>query len=61
MLDLSVVSEGVETAAQRAAVSLLGSEFYQGYYFARPMSAESVGSLLVGSPTLHRTAASAIG
>jgi diguanylate cyclase (GGDEF)-like protein len=47
MLDLAVVSEGVETAAQRAAVSLLGSEFYQGYYFARPMSAESVGHLLV--------------
>ena len=47
MLDLAVVSEGVETAAQRAAVSRLGSEFYQGYYFARPMSAESVGHLLV--------------
>ena len=53
MLDLAVVSEGVETAAQRAAVSLLGSEFYQGYYFARPMSAESVGSLLAAGPTLH--------
>jgi diguanylate cyclase (GGDEF)-like protein len=59
MLDLAVVSEGVETAAQRAAVSLLGSEFYQGYYFARPMSAESVGRLLGASPTLLRSAVSA--
>jgi diguanylate cyclase (GGDEF)-like protein len=46
MLDLAVVTEGVETAAQRAAVSLMGSEFYQGYYFARPMSAEGVDGLL---------------
>jgi EAL domain-containing protein (putative c-di-GMP-specific phosphodiesterase class I) len=39
MLDLSVVTEGVETAAQCAEAAMLGSEFYQGYYFARPMSA----------------------
>src|SRR5450756_1154205 len=29
MLDLSVVTEGVETAAQRAEAATLGSEFYQ--------------------------------
>ena len=61
MLDLSVVSEGVETAAQRTAVSLLGSESYQGYFFSRPMSAESVGNLLVAAPTLHRAVVSAVG
>jgi diguanylate cyclase (GGDEF)-like protein len=41
MLDLSVVTEGVETAAQCAEATTLGSEYYQGYYFARPMSADS--------------------
>ncbi len=46
MLDLLVVTEGVETAAQCAAASLLGSEFYQGYYFARPMSAKCLDGLL---------------
>ncbi len=51
MLDLSVVTEGVETAAQCAAASLLGSEFYQGYYFARPMSAECVDGLLLAAAT----------
>jgi EAL domain-containing protein (putative c-di-GMP-specific phosphodiesterase class I) len=51
MLDLSVVTEGVETAAQCAAASLLGSEFYQGYYFARPMSAECVEGLLLAGAT----------
>ncbi len=49
MLDLSVVTEGVETAAQCAAASLLGSEFYQGYYFARPMSAECLDHLLLAA------------
>jgi diguanylate cyclase (GGDEF)-like protein len=47
MLDLAVVTEGVETAAQCAIASLLGSEFYQGYFFARPMSAESIESMLL--------------
>ena len=51
MLDLSVVTEGVETAAQCAAASLLGSEFYQGYYFARPMSAECLDGLLLSAAT----------
>ncbi len=47
MLDLTVVTEGVETAAQCAIASRLGSEFYQGYFFARPMPAESIESLLL--------------
>jgi diguanylate cyclase (GGDEF)-like protein len=41
MLDLSVVTEGVETAAQCAEAAMLGSEYYQGYYSARPMSAHT--------------------
>jgi diguanylate cyclase len=47
LLDLSVVTEGVETAAQRDEAHLMGSECYQGYYFARPMSAESLDELML--------------
>lgn len=35
-MDLWVVAEGVETAAQAAAVAALGCQFGQGYHFARP-------------------------
>jgi EAL domain-containing protein (putative c-di-GMP-specific phosphodiesterase class I) len=27
----------------------MGSECYQGYYFARPMSAESLDDLMIGA------------
>jgi diguanylate cyclase (GGDEF)-like protein len=47
LLDLSVVTEGVETVAQRDEALLMGSECYQGYYFARPMSAERLSDLLI--------------
>jgi EAL domain-containing protein (putative c-di-GMP-specific phosphodiesterase class I) len=47
LLDLSVVTEGVETVAQRDEALLMGSECYQGYYFARPMSAERLNELLI--------------
>jgi EAL domain-containing protein (putative c-di-GMP-specific phosphodiesterase class I) len=46
LLDLSVVTEGVETAAQRDEARRMGSECYQGYYYARPMSAESLDDLM---------------
>jgi diguanylate cyclase (GGDEF)-like protein len=47
LLDLSVVTEGVETAAQRDEAHRMGSECYQGFYFARPMSAESLDELMI--------------
>jgi diguanylate cyclase (GGDEF)-like protein len=47
LLDLSVVTEGVETAEQRDEAHLMGSESYQGYYFARPMSADSLDALML--------------
>ena len=47
LLDLSVVTEGVETAAQCDEARHMGSECYQGYYFARPMSAESLDELMI--------------
>ncbi|GAC1315701.1 MAG: hypothetical protein NVSMB2_07780 [Chloroflexota bacterium] len=45
-LNLQVTGEGVETAAQRAHLQLLGCEHAQGYLFARPLAAEDIGALL---------------
>ena len=35
-LDIAVIAEGVETAAEYATLRDLGVELFQGYYFARP-------------------------
>jgi diguanylate cyclase (GGDEF)-like protein len=54
LLGMTVVAEGVETAAQRERLSALGCDFSQGYYFARPMSADDLDTLmhqrLAGAP-----------
>ncbi len=38
-LGLTVIAEGVETAAQRNQLAALGCDAFQGYYFGRPTSA----------------------
>ena len=43
LLHLIVVCEGVETAAQHRVLAELGSDFSQGFFFARPMSVECLG------------------
>ena len=43
---LDVVAEGVETAAQAAALQALDCRYAQGFYFFRPMSAGAVTRLL---------------
>ncbi|HUD34307.1 MAG TPA: EAL domain-containing protein, partial [Variovorax sp.] len=42
-LNLSVVAEGVETAAQRDVLTAMHCDELQGYFYARPMTAELLG------------------
>ena len=48
LLGLSVTAEGVETAAQRAALLALGCASAQGYHFARPVPELEVVTMLRG-------------
>jgi diguanylate cyclase (GGDEF)-like protein len=45
-LGMTVISEGVETAAQYHELSNLGSDACQGFYFARPMLASRLDALV---------------
>ncbi|MBI3382115.1 MAG: EAL domain-containing protein [Aquabacterium sp.] len=44
-LGLSVIAEGVETAAQRDALAALGCFSYQGFYFSKPLPVAQFESL----------------
>ena len=45
-LGIETVAEGVETAAQLAALSLLGCDQGQGYHFNRPGPPAAIADLL---------------
>lgn len=45
-MDMKLVAEGVETAAQRDLLRDQGCEEMQGYFFARPMAADALEQLL---------------
>lgn len=45
-LGMAVVAEGIETEQQLALLQSYGCDFGQGYFFARPMPAESATALL---------------
>jgi diguanylate cyclase (GGDEF)-like protein len=55
-LKMDVVAEGVETAVQRLELAELGCNYCQGFYFARPMSADDLDALMqhrVAGQNLH--------
>ncbi len=43
---MSVIAEGVETAAHLACLRDMGCDFAQGYLFSRPVPAEQARALL---------------
>jgi diguanylate cyclase (GGDEF)-like protein len=45
-LNLTLIAEGVESAAQLAQLRSLGCEYAQGYYFARPQSPDALDDQL---------------
>ncbi|MCG8428457.1 MAG: EAL domain-containing protein, partial [Chromatiales bacterium] len=45
-LDLRVVAEGIETAAQYQLLKRLGADESQGYYTGRPMLPEAITEML---------------
>ncbi len=51
-LGLCVVAEGVETEAQRLALSAFGCDEAQGYLFAKPLPADEAYKLLTGKSLL---------
>lgn len=55
-LGMTVVAEGVETAQQRDQLMLLGCDYSQGFYFAHPMSADTLDTLMgrrIAAATRH--------
>ena len=46
-LNIRVIAEGVETEDQLQVLKDLGCEFYQGFYFSKPLSDEEFTSLLI--------------
>jgi EAL domain-containing protein (putative c-di-GMP-specific phosphodiesterase class I) len=46
LLGLTVVSEGVETGAQRQILAELRSDFCQGFYFGQPMSPDALSAVM---------------
>lgn len=45
-LRMTVVAEGVESIEQCDAIAAFGCEYYQGFHYARPMSADGIETLL---------------
>ncbi|CCD99178.1 conserved membrane hypothetical protein [Bradyrhizobium sp. STM 3809] len=45
-MEISCVVEGVETKEQLDSLKRLGADYIQGYYFAKPMSADAISGFL---------------
>jgi EAL domain-containing protein (putative c-di-GMP-specific phosphodiesterase class I) len=49
-LNLDIIAEGIETAAQAQELTLLGCPLAQGYHFARPLDSQRVTRMLDDAP-----------
>ena len=54
-LGLQVIAEGVETAQQRDLLRAAGCDFAQGYFFSRPVTAETMEKFLHAASTSEIT------
>ena len=45
-LEMSVLAEGIETEKQKEFLKEIGCEFFQGFYFSRPVPAEEVVEII---------------
>lgn len=55
-LGMTVTAEGVESAEQHQALTKFAADACQGFYFARPMAARAIDTVIAGGPTtLPRT------
>jgi EAL domain-containing protein (putative c-di-GMP-specific phosphodiesterase class I) len=50
-LDMDLIAEGVENAAQLAQLRSLQVEYGQGYHFARPLDAAAAEAMIVARPS----------
>lgn len=53
-LDMSVIAEGVETAAQFQTLKELDCPFVQGFYISEPVSKEKADELLIQNWEIHK-------
>ncbi|MBX6361124.1 putative bifunctional diguanylate cyclase/phosphodiesterase [Pseudacidobacterium ailaaui] len=50
-LKMSIIAEGIENASQMQLLQSLGCHFGQGYYFAKPLSADAITAILASQAT----------
>ncbi len=55
-LNIKVIAEGIETRAQLDQVTSWGCQMIQGFYFARPQTAEQITALLSGGGIIPKPA-----